>query len=56
MEGKSAENVGKGIKQIEVIDMSSIETRMRANKRASKQARRQTSKKANKKAEGKQAR
>ena len=42
MEGKSAENVGKGIKQIGVIDMSSIETRMRANKRGGKKTRKLT--------------
>ena len=44
MEGKSAENVGKGIKHIGVIDMASIETRMRANKRGGKQARKLTNK------------
>ena len=32
MKEKSAESVGKGIKQIVVIDMANIETRMRANK------------------------
>ena len=44
MEGKSAKNVGKGIKQIGVIDMASIETRMRANKKRGKQARKLTNK------------
>ena len=44
MEGKSAENVGKGIKHIGVIDMASIETRMRANKQKVKQARKQANK------------
>ena len=44
MEGKSAESVGKGIKQIGVIDMANIETRMRANKWGGKKARKQTNK------------
>ena len=52
MEGKDAKCISRGIKQIIVIDMANIGTRMWANKGEGKQARQQTNKQKGKQAKG----